>query len=185
MPGRPWISSDFVCELPDPTAILCKVFWQKNPCDSPPRADGQNPGHDRRQYFFTYNNLTGRSSRCAGDRRQIERHRGVSASVHDSLSHSREVDSLAHELPDFLEPRPGTGAVNDAPQKAQVLGCIVAISPNVVLSDFGVQGKKTVHAPWFSKYISRVAKLRGFDDNSFLNVENLFLAKQVDPARPA
>jgi hypothetical protein len=161
------------------------VFWQKNLCASSDRADDQNPGHDRRQYFFTYNNLTGRGSRCAGDRRQIERHQGVSASVHDSLSHSREVDSLAHALSDFLEPRPGIAAVNHAPQKAQALGCIVAISPNVVLSDFGVQGKKTVHAPWFSKYISRVAKLRGFDDNSFLNVENLFLAKQVDPARPA
>src|SRR6516165_3319142 len=30
-----------------------------------------------------------------------------------------------------------------------------------------------------------MAKLRGFDDNSFLDVENVFLAKQVDPARPA
>ena len=52
--------------------------------------------------FFAYNNLTGRSSRCAGDRRQIERHQGVSASVHDSLSHSREADSLAHALPDAV-----------------------------------------------------------------------------------
>jgi|SRR6516162_922142 len=128
--------------------------------------------------FFTYNNLTGGSSRCAGDRREIERHQGLSASVHDSLSHRREVDFLAHALPDFLEPRPWIGAVNHAPQKAQALGYVVAISPNVVLSDLGVQGKKTVHTPGFSKYIGRVAKLRGFNDNSFLNVENVFLAKR-------
>ena len=62
---------------------------------------------------------------CVGDRRQIERHQGVSASVHNSLSRGREVDSLAHALPDFLEPRPWIGAVNHAPQKAQVLGYIV------------------------------------------------------------
>jgi hypothetical protein len=30
-----------------------------------------------------------------------------------------------------------------------------------------------------------MAKLRGFDDNSFLDIENVFLTKQVDPARPA
>ena len=115
---------------------------------------------------------------CVGDRRQIERHQGVSASVHNSLSRGREVDSLAHALPDFLEPRPWIGAVNHAPQKAQVLGYIVEVSPNVDLGDLGVQGKKTVHTPGFSKYIGRVAKLRGFNDNSFLNVENVFLAKR-------
>ena len=81
----------------------------------------------------------GGGSGRAGDRRQIERHQGVSASVHDSLSRGREVDSLAHALPDFLEPHPGTGAVNHAPQKAQPLGCIIAVPPDVVLRDLGVQ----------------------------------------------
>ena len=109
----------------------------------------------------------------------------MSASVHDSLSRGREVDSLAHALPDFLEPSPGIGAVNHAPQKAQALGYVVAVSPNVVLGDLGVQGKKTVHAPGFGEDISCMAKLRGFDDNSFLDIENVFLTKQVDPARPA
>jgi len=97
----------------------------------------------------------------------------------------RKVNSFPRELPDFLEPRPGFGAVNHAPQKAQSLACIVAVLPNVVFSDLRVQAKKTVHAPGFGKYVSRVAKLRGFDDNSFLNVENVFVAKQVDPARQA
>src|SRR5208283_2693657 len=112
-------------------------------------------------------------------------HKGVSASVHDSLSHSREVDSLADPLPDFLEPRPGVGTVNYAPQKAQALGCIVAVSPDVVLRDLGVQGKKGIHAPGLGKDVSRVAKLRGFDDHGFLHVENVFLPKQIDPACPA
>ena len=85
--------------------VLFKVFWQKDLCDSSARADSQNPGHDRRAYFFTYNNLTGRSIRCTGDRRPIEHYQGVSASGHDSLSRGREVASLAHALPEFLEPR--------------------------------------------------------------------------------
>jgi hypothetical protein len=87
---------------------------------------------------------------------QIERHQSVPASDHDSLSHSREVDSLAHALPDFLEPRPGFGAVNHAPQKAQLLGYIVAVSPNVVLGDLGVEGKKTVQLD----VLIRLAKAR-------------------------
>jgi hypothetical protein len=37
--------------------------------------------------------------------------------------------------------------MNHAPQKAQPFGCIVAVSPDVVLRDLGVQGKKAVHAP--------------------------------------
>ena len=87
--------------------------------------------------------------------------------------------------PDFFEPRPGVGAVNRAPQKTQALGYLVAVSPNVVLGDLGAQGKKTVHARAFGEDISGMAKLRGFDNNGFLDVENAFLAKQVDPARPA
>ena len=157
------------------SAILCKVFWQKNPCDSPQRADGQNRGDDSRQYFFTYNNLTGRSSKCGGDRRQINCHQILRALL---LHGCWEIDSLPRSLSQFLKPGLRIRAVYHASQIAQALGCIVAISPNVVLSDFGVQGKKTVHAPGFSKYIGRVAKLRGFNDNSFLNVENVFLAKR-------
>jgi hypothetical protein len=30
-----------------------------------------------------------------------------------------------------------------------------------------------------------MAKLRGFDDHGFLNVENVFIPKQIDPACPA
>jgi len=125
--------------------------------------------------------VTGRSSRRLRGRHQI--HKVVSASVHDSLSHSREVDSLADPLPDLLEPRPGVGAVNHAPQKAQALGCIVAVPPNMFLRDLGVQGEEAVHAPRFGEDISCMAELWGFDDDGFLNVEDVFLPKQIDRKR--
>ena len=75
--------------------------------------------------------------------------------------------------------------MNHAPQKAQPLGRIVAVPPDVVLRDLGVQSEKGIHAPGFGKDVSRVAKLRGFDNDGFLNVENVFLPKQIDPARAA
>ena len=68
--------------------------------------------------------------------------------VRDSLRHGRrEVDSLPDALSDFLEPRSWIGAVDHAPQKAQALGGVVAVSPDVVLRDLDVQGKKGIHAP--------------------------------------
>lgn len=51
--------------------------------------------------------------------------------------------------------------------------------------DLGVQSEKAIHNPGLGEDVSRVAQLRAFDDNSFLNVENVFIAKQTDPARPA
>ena len=95
------------------------------------------------------------------------------------------VDCLTQALPDLLEPNSGIRTVDDASQKSEPLSGIVAVPPNVVLGDLGIQGKKTVHIPRFGEYISRVAELRGFDDDSFLDVENVFVAKHVDPSRPA
>src|SRR5664280_1495251 len=37
----------------------------------------------------------------------------------------------------------------------------------------------------FSEDVSRVAKLGGFDDDGFLNIEDVFIPKQIDPACPA
>jgi hypothetical protein len=51
--------------------------------------------------------------------------------------------------------------------------------------DLGVQSEKGIHAPRLGEDVSRVAKLRGFDDHGFLNVEDIFLPKQIDPACPA
>ena len=71
---------------------------------------------------------------------QANAQENVLESVRDSLRHGRrEVDPLTDALSDFLEPRLGIGAVNHAPQKAQPLGGVVAVSPDVVLSDLGVQ----------------------------------------------
>ena len=67
--------------------------------------------------------------------------------------------------------------MNHAPQKAQPLGCVVAVPTDVVLRDLGVQSEKGIHAPGLGKDVSRVAELRGFDDNGFLNVENVFIPK--------
>ena len=75
--------------------------------------------------------------------------------------------------------------MNHAAEKAQPFGGVVPVSPNVVLRDLGVQSKKTVHAPGFGEDVRRVAELRGFDDYGFLNVENVFLPKQIDEAGPA
>ena len=56
---------------------------------------------------------------------------------------------------------------------------MVAVSADVVLRDRRVQSEKAIHDPGFVENISGVAELRGFDD-SFLNVEDVFVAKQVD-----
>src|SRR5208283_5505800 len=71
------------------------------------------------------------------------------------------------------------------PQKAQPFGGIIAVPTDVVLRDLGVQSEKSIHVPGLGEDVSRVAKLRGFYDDGFLNVENVFLPKQIDPARPA
>jgi hypothetical protein len=92
---------------------------------------------------------------------------------------------LANSFSHFLEPRSGIAAMNDPLQKAQPLGNIVPIPPNVILRDLGVQGKKAVHAPGFGEHVCGVAVLGNFDDNSFLHLEDVFVAKQIDPARPA
>ncbi len=75
--------------------------------------------------------------------------------------------------------------MNHAPQKAHPLGCIIAVSPDVVLRDLGVQSEKGIQVPGLGEDVSRVAKLRGFDDDGFLNIENVFIPKQIDPACPA
>src|SRR5271165_234664 len=105
--------------------------------------------------------------------------------VHDSLGHNRrEVASLSNALPHFLEPRPGISAVNHAADKAQPLGCIVTVPPNVILRDPGVHRKKTIHAPGLGEDVRRVAKLWSLHDDGSLNIENVFLPEQIDPARP-
>src|SRR5664280_3359141 len=75
--------------------------------------------------------------------------------------------------------------MNYTPQESEPLGCIIAVSPDVVLRDLGVQSEKGIHAPGLGEDVSRVAKLRSFDDDAFLNVENVFIPKQIDPACPA
>src|SRR5271157_4683201 len=75
--------------------------------------------------------------------------------------------------------------MNHPPQKAQPFGGIIAVPTDVVLRDLGVQSEKGIHVPGLGEDVSRVAKLRSFDDNAFLNVENVFLPKQIDPACPA
>src|ERR1019366_9502689 len=116
----------------------------------------------------------------------IECHKSGHALVRDSLRHGRcKINFLPYPLSDFLEPRSWIGAVDHPPQKAQALGCIVVVPTDVVLRGLGVQGKKGIHAPRLGEDVSRVAKLRGFYDDGFLNVENVFLPKQIDPACPA
>src|SRR5271166_634856 len=123
---------------------------------------------------------------CRGPQPRRLPRNNVCELVHDSLSRGRrKVNPLPHALPDFPEPCSGTRAVNHAPQKAQPLGGVVAVSPNVVLGDPGVRGEKAVYAPRLGKHICRVAQLRGFDDNGLLNVEDIFVAKQVHSACPA
>src|SRR5664280_2856306 len=136
--------------------------------------------------YFTDYTLTGQSSRYAEIPRYIECHKSGHELVRDSLRRGRcEIDSFPDTLPGFPEPRSWIGAVNHAPQKAQPLGCIIAVSPDVVLRDLGVQSEKGIHASGFGEDVSRVAKLWGFYDDGFLNVENVFLPKQIDPACPA
>src|SRR5271157_5945640 len=161
------------------TSILPKVFSQKGSCAlaAGPEASTWHFGHH--QLFFASRTLSGKSHMRPGTHGRCE-------SVHDSPPKGRrEVDSLSRALPDFLEPSSWIGAMNDAAQKAQALGCIVAVPPNVVLCDLGVQGEKGIQVPGFGKDVSRVAKLRGFDDHGFLNFENVFIPKKIDPARPA
>jgi hypothetical protein len=106
--------------------------------------------------------------------------------VRDSLdSGRREIDRLADALPDFPEPCSRIRTVNHAAEKTQPFGGIVAVSPDVVLRDLGVQGKKGIHAAGFGEDVSRMAKLWGFDDHGFLNIEDVFIPKQIDPACPA
>jgi hypothetical protein len=88
-------------------------------------------------------------------------------------------------LLDFFEPRAWIGAMNDPAQKAQPLGCIVAVSSDVVLCDLGIHVEKALHASGFGEGVWRVAQLRNFDQNRSLNVEDVFISKQVDSARPA
>ena len=97
---------------------------------------------------------------------------------HDSISDDGcKVDRLPGALSDFLEPRSWIGAMNYTPQESEPLGCIIAVSPDVVLRDLGIQGEKGIQVPALGKDVSRVAKLRGFDDHGFLNVEDVFIPK--------
>jgi hypothetical protein len=64
---------------------------------------------------------------------------------HDSISDDGcKVDRLPGALSDFLEPRSWIGAMNHAPQKAQPLGSVVAVPPDVVLRDLDVQSEKGI-----------------------------------------
>src|SRR6516164_3518909 len=85
-------------------------------------------------------------------------------------------------LSQFLKPGLRIRAVYHASQIAQPLRRVVAVSPNVVLRDFGVQGKKAIHGPGLGEDISGMAKLRRFDDDGFFNVKDVFIPKQIDPA---
>ena len=67
--------------------------------------------------------------------------------------------------------------MNHAPEKPKSLGGIVAIPPNVVLRDPGVQSEKRIHTSGLAEDVSRVAKLWGFDDHCFLYVEDVLIPK--------
>src|SRR5208337_56219 len=111
---------------------------------------------------------------------------GRCESVPDSLPKgSGKVDALSYTLADFLEPSSWIDPVNHAPQKSQPLGRIVTVSPDVVLRNLGVQSEKAIHVPRLTEDVRRVAKLRGFDHDGLLNIENVLFPKQVDPACPA
>jgi len=75
--------------------------------------------------------------------------------------------------------------MNHASQKLKVLGCIVAVPPDVILCDLGVESKKAIHASGPGEDVCSMAQLRSFNHNRFLNVENVFGSKQIDPARSA
>ena len=96
-----------------------------------------------------------------------------------------KVDCLTHALPDLLEPNYRIRTVDHASQKSEPLGCILSVPPNIVLRDRCIEPKKTLDSPRLREDVSGVAKLRGFHNNGFLNVENVFLAKQIDPAGSA
>jgi len=103
-------------------------------------------------------------------------------------SHSNgylKVDSFTHALPDLPEPNSGIRTVNHAAEKAQPLGSIVAVAPDVILCDLGVQSEEAIHVPGLGEDVCSVAQLRGFDNDGFLNVENVFIPKQINPACPA
>src|ERR1039458_460633 len=105
---------------------------------------------------------------------------------HDSISDDGcKVDRLPGALSDFLEPRSWIGAMNYTPQESEPLGCIIAVSPEVVLRDLGIQGEKGIQVPGLGEDLRCVSKLRGFYDDGFLDVENVFRPKQIDPACPA
>src|SRR5664280_1154126 len=58
---------------------------------------------------------------------------------HDSISGDGcKVDRLPGALSDLLEPRSWIGAMNYTPQESEPLGCIIAVSPDVVLRDLGI-----------------------------------------------
>ena len=74
--------------------------------------------------------------------------------------------------------------MNHAAQEFEFLGCIVSVPADVVFRGRCIQGEKTFHAARLREDVSRVAKLRGFHDDGFLNFEYVFLPKQIDPAGP-
>ena len=96
-----------------------------------------------------------------------------------------KLNSLAHSLAKFLEPGSRIGAVNHATQKSQTLRCVVTVSADVIFRDPCVQDEEAVHAPGLREDVSRVTKLRGFDDDGSLNIEDVFIPKQISPACPA
>ena len=69
--------------------------------------------------------------------------------------------------------------MNHTAEKSQFFRCAIAIIPDIVLADPGVERKKAFHAAWLGKNISGVAELWGLHHNRLLKVENIFGPERI------
>src|SRR5271157_5717415 len=171
MPGYWGISGSVVCLVAEPKPGSCPKCSRRIALALCLRDQRSSTGHfGHHHFFFTSRTLSSNSTTQARSPANANAENGVCGSVHDSLLDGGcKVDSLPDALPDFLEPRSRIGTVNHTPQKAQPFGGVIAVASDVVLRDLGVQSEKGLRAPRLGEDVSRVAKLRGFDDYAFLN----------------
>ena len=110
--------------------------------------------------FFTNRSLTGHSLGFtqANPSMCLERLANRLVSLRDGLT----VDTFTDAQFELPEPRSWFRAVNYAPQKAEPLGGVAAVPPNVVLCDLGVQCEETIHIPGLGEDVCSVAQLRGW-----------------------
>ena len=158
--------------------IACYHWCFRTDPKMPMRKSGGPGNHSRQQSYFTKTTLTGQMP-CPVE---SEAHIGGLDSLRIGIG---SLNPFTDAPPDFLEPGSWISTVNHSPQKAQTLCCVVSVLAHVVFCDPGVKSEEAVHAPGLGKYVRRVAKLRGFDDHGFLNIEDVFIPKQIHAACPA